>query len=86
VAHTDRVRRVPVPAGLAGCWEAKVSWEAWGGGPEPFDVDDLYKRGWESDENGEMWWKRGEPENRFTFAEAIQAYEDWLVDDGEDYR
>lgn len=55
-----------------------MSWEAFGSGPEPFDTDVLYRRGWESDEEGEKWWKAGEPETVYTIDEAIQAYEDWL--------
>lgn len=55
-----------------------MSWEAFGSGPEPFDIDQLYNRGWESDGDCEKWWKAGEPEKVFTLSEAIQAYEDWL--------
>jgi hypothetical protein len=55
-----------------------MSWEAWGSGPEPFDTDRLYERGWESDEAGEKWWKAGELETIYTLDQAIQSYEDWL--------
>lgn len=55
-----------------------MSWEVWGSGPEPFDVDQLYRHGWESDEGMEKWWKAGEPETVYTLQEAIQAYEEWM--------
>jgi hypothetical protein len=55
-----------------------MSWEAFGSGPEPFDVDELYRRGWESDENCEVWWKTEEPEKTFSFDEAIKWYEDLM--------
>jgi hypothetical protein len=34
-----------------------MSWEAFGSGPEPFDIDQLYSRGWESDADCEKWWR-----------------------------
>lgn len=58
-----------------------MSWEAWGSGSEPFDIDVLYKRGWESDENCEVWWKAGEPETTYTLDEAIESHLDWLLSD-----
>jgi len=58
-----------------------MSWEAFGSGPEPFDIDQLYNRGWESDADCEKWWKAEEPEKVYTFDEAIKAYEDWLYDE-----
>lgn len=55
-----------------------MSWEAWGSGPEPFDIDELYRYDWESDENAEVWWKAGEPETTYTLQEAIEAHVEWL--------
>lgn len=52
-----------------------MSYEAWGDGPEPFDTDQLYTHGWESDEDGEKWWRTGEPETVYTLQDAIEAYE-----------
>src|SRR4051794_31164821 len=51
-----------------------MSWEAWGSGPEPVDVDQMYKRGWESDANCDVWWKAGEPGKTYTFQAAVQAF------------
>ncbi len=56
-----------------------MSWEAWGS-DEPFDVEQLYRRGWESDENGAKWWKVGEPETTFTLQQAIEIYEERLYE------
>jgi hypothetical protein len=58
-----------------------MSWEAFGSGDEPFDVDRLYNYDWESNEEGTVWWKKGEPETTFTLGEAIDALEGWLLDD-----
>lgn len=58
-----------------------MSWEAFGSGPEPFDVDQLYRHGWESDADCEKWWKTGEPDDVFTLQQAIEAYEDWMYSD-----
>lgn len=55
-----------------------MSWEAWGSGPEPFDVDKLYREGWDCDESCAVWFKEEEPEKVYTLDEAIQIYEDWL--------
>lgn len=55
-----------------------MSWEAFGSGPEPFDIDKLYRHDWSSDEDCEKWWRSDEPETVFTLAEAIEAYEGWL--------
>lgn len=57
----------------------ELSWEAWGSGPEPFDADVLYNRGWDSDPDAVKWWKAGEPETVYTFQEAVEAYEDWIA-------
>lgn len=42
------------------------------------DADELLERGWESDEACEKWWREGEPETVYTFAEAVERTEDWL--------
>ncbi len=57
-----------------------MSWDAWGSRPEPPDADAMYRHGWDSDPDGEKWWKAGEPETVFTFQEAVEAYESWLED------
>jgi hypothetical protein len=58
-----------------------MSWEAWGSGDDPIDPDDLYRHGWASDENCEVWWREWDPDTKYTFEEAIQAYMEWLVSD-----
>ncbi len=58
-----------------------MSWEAWGSGPEPPDTDAMHRHGWECDPDGVKWWKTGEPEEVFTFQEAVESYEDWLFND-----
>lgn len=55
-----------------------MSWEAWGSGPEPFDVEVLYNHGWESDPDCEKWWKSDEPERIYTLIQAIESYQDWM--------
>lgn len=54
-----------------------MSWEAWGD-DEPFDIDQLYRHGWESDESCERWWKLEEPEVVYTLSQAIEIYEEYL--------
>jgi hypothetical protein len=55
-----------------------MSWEAWGATmDDPFDVELLYRRGWDCDESAERWWKLEEPERIYTFAEAVALYEAW---------
>jgi hypothetical protein len=46
-------------------------------GEDPFDVEVLYRHGWESDPDCLSWWKSGEPEDVFTLDQAIRVYEDW---------
>jgi hypothetical protein len=41
-------------------------------------AEELYDRGWESDEDGVKWWREGDPDNTCTFDEAVRATEDWL--------
>jgi hypothetical protein len=58
-----------------------MSWEVFGtsGDDESIGADELYSRGWESDEDAEKWWREEHPEGPFyTFAEAVRATEDWL--------
>ncbi len=45
-------------------------------------IDQLYKHGWESDADCDKWWKVGYPETIYTFAEAVQVYEEWFYSDG----
>lgn len=52
-----------------------MSWEAWGSGPEPFDVEDLLRHGWESDPDCEKWWRSEEPGTIYSLQEAIEMYE-----------
>lgn len=57
-----------------------MSWEAFGSGPEPFDIDKLYEWGWQSDEDCERWWTKDDVEKIYTLDQAIQAYEDLMYD------
>jgi hypothetical protein len=52
-----------------------MSWEAWGD-PDTFDIEELHDHGWESDEDGERWWREGELWPTFSLDEAIAAYRD----------
>lgn len=56
-----------------------MSWEAWGS-DEPFDIEVLYRRGWESDPDAQQWWRKGEPETVYTLEQAIQIHEDSFQD------
>lgn len=58
-----------------------MSWEAWGSGAEPPDIDGMIRRGWECDPDGKVWWKTDSPENKMTFAEAVESFESWRRDD-----
>lgn len=79
--YLERLRRLS-RLGAEGCGGEGVSWEVFGtSGDGQVDADVLYGRGWESDPDGEKWWKAGEPETVFTLDEAIRAYEDWLYED-----
>jgi hypothetical protein len=58
-------------------WETKMSWEVFGtSGDNDFDIDQLYDHGWESDEDGEKWWKYDSPEEVYTLEEAVENYTD----------
>jgi hypothetical protein len=57
--------------------ESRLS-PTWGSAPDPIDIDQLVRHGWESDENCERWWKAGEPETVYTFEEAVAIYAEAL--------
>jgi hypothetical protein len=52
-----------------------MSWEAWGE-PDTFDIETLYDAGWDSDEDGERWWREGDLWPTYSLDEAIVAYKD----------
>lgn len=48
-----------------------MSLEAWGDeGPESIDVEALYRKGWECNEDATLWWRVGEPETTYTIEQA----------------
>lgn len=49
-----------------------MSWEAYGSGDDHVDPEVLYRRGWESDDDCDRWWRKGEPETTYTFAEVCE--------------
>lgn len=57
-----------------------MSWEAWGSGPEPFDVDVLVRHGWSINEDCTM--ARRFDEEWIPIQEAIEWYENWISDIG----
>ena len=58
-----------------------MSLEAFGDeGAEGIDVDLLYARGWESDADCNVWWRTGEPEDKYTIQQAWEAYCSWRED------
>ena len=57
-----------------------MSLEAFGDEGDGFDVDILSRHGWESNEDGDKWWRECEPDTVYTTEEAIRIYTDYVDD------
>ena len=51
------------------------------GEPDEFDTDELMRHDWQHSDDGDKWWREGEPETIYTLDEAICAHEDWMASD-----
>jgi hypothetical protein len=58
-----------------------MSLEVFGDEGSGADPDVLYERGWESDPDGNRWWRRGEEKDVYTFEQATLIEEERSADE-----